>query len=371
MVDPDTACNACGSAEDGEAMLLCDACDTGFHMFCLKPKVTRVPNGDWFCPRCIGKNKPLAAAASSGSSRFLGVRWHRSQGKWAVQLRKEGRQQHIGYFDEDDEEGAARAFDAAARRFRGAQAHGGPFQWRLNFPTAAEQAHADSVVAAANTAHAGDVLRPTALTTTALGGDAAGPGKSSAERTGSDVAHRGPRPAETPNPYRKACPSCNRVFTHAPAYTVHVKAALCGLSKPPPPPQPSPPPPPPPPQRRARLPPLPRLSLLKQLQMERAHDTNHDVSRASGVRSIKVRKSYAKRWKVYHSLTQAAEVTEVDRSDISKCARGHWPHLKGWIFEYLAVDEDEDDGPLLVPQKLQATMKEARKRSFLPTFDLK
>ena len=70
------------------------------------------------------------------------------------------------------------------------------------------------------------------------GGDATAPAKSSAERTGSDVAQRGgpPRPVETPNPldWRKACPSCNRVFTHPPAYTVHVKAALCGLSEPPP-----------------------------------------------------------------------------------------------------------------------------------------
>jgi hypothetical protein len=78
-----------------------------------------------------------------------------------------------------------------------------------------------------------------ALDAAALGGgDATAPAKSSAERTGSDVAQRGgpPRPVETPNPldWRKACPSCNRVFTHPPAYTVHVKAALCGLSEPPP-----------------------------------------------------------------------------------------------------------------------------------------
>lgn len=31
-----------------------------------------------------------------------------------------------------------------------------------------------------------------------------------------------------PNPYRKVCPSCSRVFTHPPAYTCHVKAASCG-----------------------------------------------------------------------------------------------------------------------------------------------
>ena len=53
MVELDVACDACGSAEDDEHMLLCDACDTGFHMFCLQPKVTDVPEGDWFCPHCL------------------------------------------------------------------------------------------------------------------------------------------------------------------------------------------------------------------------------------------------------------------------------------------------------------------------------
>ena len=53
-------------------MLLCDNCDCGtllvmfhflpsylfyvppgFHMFCLDPKLTTVPRGQWFCPTCI------------------------------------------------------------------------------------------------------------------------------------------------------------------------------------------------------------------------------------------------------------------------------------------------------------------------------
>jgi NMD protein affecting ribosome stability and mRNA decay len=57
MVEPDIACDKCGSAEEDESMLLCDACDTGFHTFCLKPKVTVVPDGDWFCPHCLGEYK--------------------------------------------------------------------------------------------------------------------------------------------------------------------------------------------------------------------------------------------------------------------------------------------------------------------------
>ncbi len=34
-------------------MLLCDACDSGFHVSCLSPPLDRVPDGSWFCPRCV------------------------------------------------------------------------------------------------------------------------------------------------------------------------------------------------------------------------------------------------------------------------------------------------------------------------------
>lgn len=33
-------------------MLLCDACDAGWHTFCLDPPLPGVPDGDWLCPPC-------------------------------------------------------------------------------------------------------------------------------------------------------------------------------------------------------------------------------------------------------------------------------------------------------------------------------
>ena len=50
-----TACASCGSIEDepgSNDILLCDACDTGYHMHCLVPPLEAVPAGDWFCARC-------------------------------------------------------------------------------------------------------------------------------------------------------------------------------------------------------------------------------------------------------------------------------------------------------------------------------
>lgn len=65
-------CEVCHKNDRGEEMLLCDNCDcgaflvmfhfllsylfyvpSGFHMFCLDPKLTTVPRGQWFCPTCI------------------------------------------------------------------------------------------------------------------------------------------------------------------------------------------------------------------------------------------------------------------------------------------------------------------------------
>ncbi|EEB13984.1 bromodomain adjacent to zinc finger protein domain 1, baz1, putative [Pediculus humanus corporis] len=45
-------CKVCRRGGDGENMLLCDSCDRGFHLYCLKPKLSSVPLGDWFCSGC-------------------------------------------------------------------------------------------------------------------------------------------------------------------------------------------------------------------------------------------------------------------------------------------------------------------------------
>ncbi|KAJ7236210.1 hypothetical protein C8J57DRAFT_1377032 [Mycena rebaudengoi] len=44
-------CEMCDGAE-GEGMLMCDACDRGWHMHCLAPPVEEEPPGEWFCPIC-------------------------------------------------------------------------------------------------------------------------------------------------------------------------------------------------------------------------------------------------------------------------------------------------------------------------------
>ncbi|XP_076957810.1 histone-lysine N-methyltransferase ATXR6-like isoform X1 [Bidens hawaiensis] len=48
----DTCCEECGSGEFGSELLLCDHCDRGFHLFCLRPILPSVPVGSWFCHSC-------------------------------------------------------------------------------------------------------------------------------------------------------------------------------------------------------------------------------------------------------------------------------------------------------------------------------
>ena len=49
-----TTCAVCGGSDSEDLILLCDGrgCKHEIHMFCLKPLVTTVPDGDWYCPIC-------------------------------------------------------------------------------------------------------------------------------------------------------------------------------------------------------------------------------------------------------------------------------------------------------------------------------
>ncbi|XP_077129004.1 bromodomain adjacent to zinc finger domain protein 2B isoform X15 [Ranitomeya variabilis] len=48
-------CQLCRKGDNEELLLLCDGCDKGCHTYCHRPKITAIPEGDWFCPACIAK----------------------------------------------------------------------------------------------------------------------------------------------------------------------------------------------------------------------------------------------------------------------------------------------------------------------------
>ena len=48
-------CLSCGSGDSDEELLLCDSCESSYHIFCLDPPLHAVPPGDWRCPTCVTK----------------------------------------------------------------------------------------------------------------------------------------------------------------------------------------------------------------------------------------------------------------------------------------------------------------------------
>ena len=49
-------CKRCMTCDQGAAtddLLICDACDKGFHMECLDPPLENLPDGRWICPVCV------------------------------------------------------------------------------------------------------------------------------------------------------------------------------------------------------------------------------------------------------------------------------------------------------------------------------
>ncbi|XP_072268955.1 E3 ubiquitin-protein ligase UHRF1-like [Pyxicephalus adspersus] len=82
------ACHLCGGKQDPAMQLMCDECDMAFHMYCLNPPLTALPQeDDWYCPDCKNdtsevvlageklkesKRKAKMASASSSSQRDWG-----------------------------------------------------------------------------------------------------------------------------------------------------------------------------------------------------------------------------------------------------------------------------------------------------------
>ncbi|KAJ8576442.1 hypothetical protein ON010_g2769 [Phytophthora cinnamomi] len=50
-------CCVCGNNDHSEELLLCDRCDGEVHMHCATPKLTELPEGEWYCGYCRARTK--------------------------------------------------------------------------------------------------------------------------------------------------------------------------------------------------------------------------------------------------------------------------------------------------------------------------
>ncbi|KND03475.1 uncharacterized protein SPPG_00958 [Spizellomyces punctatus DAOM BR117] len=59
-------CMICGHTDREDVMLLCDLCDSGWHMDCLG--ITEFPEGDWYCPHCHREGTSTTQSSTSTST---------------------------------------------------------------------------------------------------------------------------------------------------------------------------------------------------------------------------------------------------------------------------------------------------------------
>lgn len=62
----DEICAACQKGDRAELILLCDNCDQGWHTTCLKPPLSSIPEGSWFCSGCSQSVVADGASSSAG-----------------------------------------------------------------------------------------------------------------------------------------------------------------------------------------------------------------------------------------------------------------------------------------------------------------
>lgn len=47
-----TKCEVCKKGDNARCILICDECNFGYHMYCLRPVVSAIPTNEWLCPEC-------------------------------------------------------------------------------------------------------------------------------------------------------------------------------------------------------------------------------------------------------------------------------------------------------------------------------
>ncbi|XP_036401548.1 bromodomain adjacent to zinc finger domain protein 2B-like isoform X3 [Megalops cyprinoides] len=113
-------CQICRKGDNEELLLLCDGCDKGCHTYCHKPRISSIPEGDWFCPACISKasgqspknkkqpNKTGAGGTGGGAAGGAGgAAGGAAGGKKSSDAKRSKKPPAVGEVSEDDSASAS------------------------------------------------------------------------------------------------------------------------------------------------------------------------------------------------------------------------------------------------------------------------
>ena len=64
-------CELCLSIGENSSMLLCDGCNGGFHLGCLRPPLEAPPEGAWCCPRCTANGVEAKMLTTGANGREI------------------------------------------------------------------------------------------------------------------------------------------------------------------------------------------------------------------------------------------------------------------------------------------------------------
>ncbi|XP_056134339.1 bromodomain adjacent to zinc finger domain protein 2B isoform X3 [Lampris incognitus] len=95
-------CQICRKGDNEDLLLLCDGCDKGCHTYCHKPKITSIPEGDWYCPACISKASGPSPKSKKPPSKPIAATGGGAGGKKGVEMKKNGKQAGNGEVTEED-----------------------------------------------------------------------------------------------------------------------------------------------------------------------------------------------------------------------------------------------------------------------------
>ncbi|ORX95785.1 JmjC-domain-containing protein, partial [Basidiobolus meristosporus CBS 931.73] len=89
------------NSDHSRSMLLCDGCNRGFHIYCLRPPLKKIPKTDWFCPQCLGEVEGFRLSGDVASLYTFQKDADKFKAKW-FEDKRNGRRKSLNRITRDE-----------------------------------------------------------------------------------------------------------------------------------------------------------------------------------------------------------------------------------------------------------------------------